>query len=78
MGTASGGVLKSYDRGATWANIFDDNSTLSIGDIVIDKIDTNIIYVVPVSPEMEPDLLLMMEMEFTNLPMVETHGQISD
>lgn len=45
MGTASGGVLKSYDRGATWANIFDDNSTLSIGDIVIDKIDTNIIYV---------------------------------
>ena len=45
VGTASGGVLKSYDRGATWANIFDDNSTLSIGDIVIDKIDTNIIYV---------------------------------
>ncbi|MFI5172194.1 MAG: T9SS type A sorting domain-containing protein [Chitinophagales bacterium] len=45
VGTASGGVLKSYNGGDTWQNIFDENPTLSIGDIAIDPVDTNLIYV---------------------------------
>lgn len=45
VGTASGGVLKSYNGGTTWMNIFDDNGSLSIGDIAIDPVDTNTIYV---------------------------------
>ena len=45
VGTASGGVLKSYNGGTTWMNFFDDNGSLSIGDIAIDPVDTNIIYV---------------------------------
>jgi len=45
VGTASGGVLKSYNQGATWVSIFDENESLSIGDIAIDPVDTNIIYV---------------------------------
>ena len=45
VATASGGVLKSTDRGDSWANIFDEQSTLSIGDIAIDPIDTATIYI---------------------------------
>lgn len=45
VGTASGGVLRSYDGGDSWQNIFDDNESLSIGDIAIDPVDTSIIYV---------------------------------
>ncbi|MBC8045383.1 MAG: T9SS type A sorting domain-containing protein [Fimbriimonadaceae bacterium] len=44
-GSASGGVLRSYNFGDTWEMIFDENESLSIGDIVIDPVDTNIIYV---------------------------------
>ncbi len=45
VGTASGGVLKSYDKGNSWISIFDDNTSLSIGDLAIDPVDTNIVYV---------------------------------
>ena len=45
VGAASGGVLKSTDGGATWANIFDTELTLSVGDIAIDPMDTSIIYI---------------------------------
>lgn len=45
VGSASGGVLKSTDGGETWSNIFDTESTLSVGDIAIDPVDTSIIYV---------------------------------
>jgi len=45
VGTASGGVLKSTNGGETWANIFDGESTLSIGDIAIDPVDTATIYI---------------------------------
>lgn len=45
VGTASGGVLKSTNGGASWDNIFDEQSTLSIGDIAIDPVDTSIIYI---------------------------------
>ena len=44
VGTASGGVLNSYDKGNSWENIFDDNGSLSIGDLAIDPNDTSIIY----------------------------------
>lgn len=45
VGAASGGVLKSTDGGETWANIFDTEVTLSIGDIAIDPTDNNIVYI---------------------------------
>lgn len=45
VGSASGGVMRSYNFGETWENIFDENESLSIGDIAIDPVDTNIIYV---------------------------------
>ena len=45
VATASGGVLKTYNGGDTWQNIFDTESTLSIGDIAIDPVDTATIYI---------------------------------
>ena len=45
VGTASGGVLKSTNGGDSWANIFDAQSTLSIGDLAIDPNESNVIYV---------------------------------
>ena len=45
LGTASGGVFRSQDAGATWTSIFDDQPSLSIGDIAIAPSDKNIIYV---------------------------------
>jgi photosystem II stability/assembly factor-like uncharacterized protein len=44
IGTASGGIFKSTNQGATWFPIFDDIPVLSIGDIAIDPKDKNIIY----------------------------------
>ncbi|MBC8173470.1 MAG: T9SS type A sorting domain-containing protein [Chitinophagales bacterium] len=44
VGSASGGILRSYDLGETWQMIFDAYESLSIGDITIDPVDTNIIY----------------------------------
>ncbi len=35
LGTASGGVFKSVNHGTTWTALFDDEATLSIGDIAI-------------------------------------------
>lgn len=45
VGSASGGILRSYDGGAHWKNIFDGYETLSIGDLAIDPDDTSILYV---------------------------------
>lgn len=45
VGAASGGVFKSIDGGATWNPIFDQNSSLSIGDIAVAPSNPNIIYV---------------------------------
>jgi len=42
---ATGGVFKSTDTGLTWNAIFDEAATLSIGDICIDPLNPNIIYV---------------------------------
>ena len=44
-GAATGGVFKSQDGGWTWQAIFDDQAMLSVGDIAVDPVNTNIIYV---------------------------------
>ncbi len=42
--SASGGIFKSTDFGASWSPIFDNEITLSIGDIEIDPNNDKIIY----------------------------------
>ena len=42
---ATGGVFKSTDMGESWFSIFDSLNVLTIGDIAIDPIDADIIYV---------------------------------
>lgn len=44
-GIASGGVFKSVDGGLNWYPIFDETYTMSIGDLVVDPTNPNIIYV---------------------------------
>jgi photosystem II stability/assembly factor-like uncharacterized protein len=44
-GIASGGVFKSIDGGINWLPIFDETYTMSIGDLVVDPTNPNIIYV---------------------------------
>ena len=41
---ASGGVFKSSDLGLSWAPIFDEQPSLSIGALAMDPIDSNILY----------------------------------
>src|SRR6478752_2242382 len=43
--SASGGVWKSTDGGATWASIFDDQPVSSIGSIAVSRSNPNVIYV---------------------------------
>ena len=43
--TASGGVWKSTDGGATWKSVFDDQPISSIGSIAVAPSDPNIVYV---------------------------------
>lgn len=42
---ATGGVLKSTDKGKTWFHIFDNQTILTIGDIAIDPKEPETIYV---------------------------------
>jgi photosystem II stability/assembly factor-like uncharacterized protein len=44
-GAASGGIFKSTNTGASWTPIFDDELSLSIGDIAIAPSDPDIIWV---------------------------------
>jgi len=44
-GTASGGIFISEDKGDTWQAIFDEQSSLAIGDIAISKTNPDRLYV---------------------------------
>lgn len=44
-GASVGGVFKSIDRGITWLPIFDEQNTLSIGNVAIAPSNSNILYV---------------------------------
>ncbi len=44
VAAASGGILKTTNNGATWSNIFSDQATIPVGDIAIDKTNTNLMY----------------------------------
>ncbi|MEP7168841.1 MAG: T9SS type A sorting domain-containing protein, partial [Bacteroidota bacterium] len=44
LGAASGGIFKTTDQGTTWVPVFDNETSLSIGDIAIAPSNTNIIY----------------------------------
>ncbi len=43
--SASGGLLKTVNGGNTWENVFDRQSTVSIGDVTINPADPNIVWV---------------------------------
>ncbi len=45
VGFSHGGVFKTTDGGDNWLPIFDEQVFLSIGNIVLDPIDPNIVYV---------------------------------
>ena len=44
-GAATGGVLRSTDKGQTWTQIFDDVAVFSVGDIAVDPVNPDIIFV---------------------------------
>jgi photosystem II stability/assembly factor-like uncharacterized protein len=43
--SASGGLLKTVNGGATWENVFDTQTTVSIGDVAINPTDPNVVWV---------------------------------
>jgi len=45
VGTAQGGVFRSFDGGATWTAIFDNAVSLAIGAIAIDPVDNTTLFV---------------------------------
>jgi photosystem II stability/assembly factor-like uncharacterized protein len=44
-GAATGGVFKSLDMGNSWFPIFDEQANLTIGDIAVDPVNSNTVYV---------------------------------
>ncbi len=44
-GFATGGVFKSTDMGNSWFPVFDDQAVLTVGDIAIDPVNPDVIYV---------------------------------
>ena len=44
-GLATGGVFKTVNAGTTWEPVFDDQPTMSIGDIAVAESDANVVYV---------------------------------
>ncbi len=44
VGAADGGVWRSWDGGLTWTSVSDDFPTQSMGSILIDPIDTSVVY----------------------------------
>ena len=45
IGTADGGVFTSFDEGATWTPVFDDQVTLSIGAVATHPTNSSVVYV---------------------------------
>jgi len=45
VATASGGLLKTVNNGSSWENVFDRQTTVSIGDVEINPTDPNIVWV---------------------------------
>lgn len=45
VGSASGGLFRSRNNGTTWECIFQDEGTISIGDVAIDPTDANVIWI---------------------------------
>lgn len=43
--SASGGLLKTTNGGNTWENVFDSQTTVSIGDVAINPADPNVVWV---------------------------------
>jgi photosystem II stability/assembly factor-like uncharacterized protein len=43
--SASGGLLKTVNGGVTWENVFDSQTTVSIGDVAINPTDHNVVWV---------------------------------
>jgi photosystem II stability/assembly factor-like uncharacterized protein len=43
--SASGGLLKTVNGGNSWENVFDSQTTVSIGDVTINPTDPNIVWV---------------------------------
>ncbi len=58
VGAVNGGVWKTDDAGRTWAPIFDDQPTQSVGAIAIAPSDPNVIYVGSGEGLHRPDLSL--------------------
>src|SRR5881396_3399770 len=56
IGVCNGGVWKTTDAGRTWAPIFDDQPTNSIGAVVVAPSDPNVIYVGSGEGLQRPDL----------------------
>jgi photosystem II stability/assembly factor-like uncharacterized protein len=45
VASASGGLLKTVNGGASWENVFDSQPTVSIGDVAINPKDPNVVWV---------------------------------
>ena len=56
IGVVNGGVWKTTDAGRTWAPIFDDQPTGSIGALAVAPSDPNVIYVGTGEAQQRPDL----------------------
>lgn len=56
IGVNNGGVWKTNDYGRTWAPLFDDQATGSIGDIAVTPSNPNVIYVGTGEGLQRPDL----------------------
>ncbi len=45
VASASGGLLKTVNGGASWENVFDSQPTVSIGDVAINPTDPSVVWV---------------------------------
>ncbi len=56
IGVTNGGVWKTTDAGRTWVPIFDEQSTGSVGDVVVSPSNPNVLYVGSGEGLQRPDL----------------------